>query len=666
MIAAITTLEEEGDSRKHPNLKLLDSLNLTYPGFERDKREAEAVHSGNSKLALGFDAAIRRLRVKQRAYEEQKSMKTIHRSHPNLVALDALELSYPGWQQDHQKMESAHNKNPNCDFTEMLRKIQVKQLRYENDRTHYRLKEIDSLELSYPGWKADLRNLEKFHFEQAFFLPGDSLFQSKLDGLRRRQQIYLRSQKVKANRMGQQAPEEADEDSVVVVNQREKPSCVTSPKPEAAASYLLRRAPSEDRQPARAPYAVILDTDSFSESVRTPAESVVRAPAEPARTPVESARTPVDPPNRPDPPERDNESFSGPPAPKTRQSIDCDETVSNTLHERGATGIDCDEQITDDELEETLLEEETKSDPQGFIGDEGLHLTNTEVTQCPWPSKLSSYVDLAPICEPEDSDESGTNEENEDISELPQRTRSYNYSTPTQSSAKPYIMPKGIYSAPPMPLCEEDGKSLTSRALSAAATPSSSRAVYTSDISASAWSDTSTHAVWSGEESLATGNRSGVSVSSSRAVWAESPSPYVAQTPSSMRPLQSVSSTPRERDSAHRPATSRSRGSTSERIRKTRRANEDRSRRNAEDRSRRASEDGSRISRTSSKSASQSSGRSKKLGRCTICGDPDKNHVFVPCGHLCVCKQCAHQVISRQMSCPVCRGKVTEAIQVFL
>ena len=344
------------------------------------------MHLGTSNLSLGFDAAIRRLKVKQRAHEEQKSMQAIHRSHPNLVSLDALKLTYPGWKEDFQKAEDAHNRNPNCDFMEILRKIQVRQLRFENDRSHYRLIEIDNLKLSYPGWKADIRSLEKFHFEEAFFLAGDSLFQSKLDGLKRRQHIYLRSQKVRANRigMGRQAPEEEEpEEDVAAVNQAAKPSyaALTTKEPKAQLEpfHLIQRTttlPEEedrmDRQPTtRAPYAVILDADSM----------------------VDSSRTPVDPPNRPDPPEnKDNVDRHW----NVRKSVDCDEsTVDGSI--RG--GIDCDEQVIDEEPHET------KSDPHGFIGDEHVH-KSTPVRS--WPSKLSSYIDLGPIIEPEESDEGGT------------------------------------------------------------------------------------------------------------------------------------------------------------------------------------------------------------------------------------------------------------------
>ena len=201
-----------------------------------------------------------------------------------------------------------------------------------------------------------------------------------------------------------------------------------------------------------------------------------------------------------------------------------------------------------------------------------------------------------------------------------------------------------------MPMYDEDEKSMASRAFS----NTSSRAVFTSDRSAAYSLASSTQAVFNDEMST-------VSASSSRAVWAESPDPYTSQTPSSIRPVLSMPDTPQERQ--HHGQQKGSRGSTSsDRLRRTRLASDDKYRRYVgEERSRT-----SRTSKSSSKNTSTGSSRSKKLGRCTICGDPDKNHVFVPCGHLCACKLCADEVIARKMTCPVCRGKVTEAIQVFL
>ena len=36
-----------------------------------------------------------------------------------------------------------------------------------------------------------------------------------------------------------------------------------------------------------------------------------------------------------------------------------------------------------------------------------------------------------------------------------------------------------------------------------------------------------------------------------------------------------------------------------------------------------------------------------KFGECAICYDAPRTHVFVPCGHACVCKSCGSEVMRR-------------------
>ncbi|CAB9515903.1 IAP repeat-containing protein 3 [Seminavis robusta] len=717
-----------GEDRSHPNLQALDALTLTYPGFERDKREAEAVHLGSSNLSLSFDAAIRRLKVKQRAHDEQKSMRSIHRSHPNLVSLDALKLSYPGWNEDAQRAEEAHNSNPNCDFLEILRKIQVKQLRFENDRSHYRLAEIDNLKLSYPGWKADIRALEKFHFEEAFFLPGDSLFQSKLDGLRRRQQIYIRSTKLRAHRLGQTSSTDQTEEISTYVTPVKKPYAVLlgnknkpmrRPADPIESDQHETGSDSEDssveeerteRQHTplspRTPYAVVVDADAASGHL------VANATA---------SRTRFDPTNpRPDPPECDKtNAFSNSGSTKNssgRGGVDCDSTGG---YKYTRQRVDCDEQVAvRDQPTRDYYGQEAKSDPLGFsndkdddVDDDYYYHQSAPLASCQkqpqtaWPSRLSSYIDLEPIQdveepteeEPIQDDEESTSEDVDRVSALPSSVRypfSKSYTQRGKSSTYQRNVvnrSQGIYSAPQLPLDEEE-RSNGSKAFSLA-TPSSSRAVFPEDTA----SQSSTRAVWQEERSERSGNRSMVSASSSRAVWAGSPNPYIPQTPLSIRPVVPMPETPPHQFSSRlrgssskgsanqhqnsRKATSdhsgiRSMGSEEPRSRDAP-IEQSRNRSNVNDqgrvrRARRAAEaDRSRGTRNaprsvSSNATSTSGARSRKLGRCTICGDTDKNHVFVPCGHLCACKNCAGQVIKRNMKCPVCRGSVTEAIQVFL
>jgi hypothetical protein len=47
--------------------------------------------------------------------------------------------------------------------------------------------------------------------------------------------------------------------------------------------------------------------------------------------------------------------------------------------------------------------------------------------------------------------------------------------------------------------------------------------------------------------------------------------------------------------------------------------------------------------------------REKILNCCTICLDKRKNCLFLPCGHICTCKECG----SKMTTCPLCRAVIT-------
>jgi hypothetical protein len=51
---------------------------------------------------------------------------------------------------------------------------------------------------------------------------------------------------------------------------------------------------------------------------------------------------------------------------------------------------------------------------------------------------------------------------------------------------------------------------------------------------------------------------------------------------------------------------------------------------------------------------------------CVVCFDAPKDHIIVPCGHMCVCEACAEQLTkTRTPFCPVCREPIRETMKVF-
>ena len=51
---------------------------------------------------------------------------------------------------------------------------------------------------------------------------------------------------------------------------------------------------------------------------------------------------------------------------------------------------------------------------------------------------------------------------------------------------------------------------------------------------------------------------------------------------------------------------------------------------------------------------------------CVVCMDMPRSHLFVPCGHRCVCAACAQVVLEGVGECPMCRTQATQAVKVFM
>lgn len=51
---------------------------------------------------------------------------------------------------------------------------------------------------------------------------------------------------------------------------------------------------------------------------------------------------------------------------------------------------------------------------------------------------------------------------------------------------------------------------------------------------------------------------------------------------------------------------------------------------------------------------------------CCVCMTEEKNWIFIPCGHACVCKECAKDIMGSTRECPLCCAKASGSFQVFL
>jgi hypothetical protein len=52
--------------------------------------------------------------------------------------------------------------------------------------------------------------------------------------------------------------------------------------------------------------------------------------------------------------------------------------------------------------------------------------------------------------------------------------------------------------------------------------------------------------------------------------------------------------------------------------------------------------------------------------QCVLCFDAPKDHIILPCYHVCVCEACANKLTQmRKPSCPICRVAIQHTNKVF-
>ena len=51
--------------------------------------------------------------------------------------------------------------------------------------------------------------------------------------------------------------------------------------------------------------------------------------------------------------------------------------------------------------------------------------------------------------------------------------------------------------------------------------------------------------------------------------------------------------------------------------------------------------------------------------KCAVCLVNNKNSIFMPCGHVCTCEECADAVVNTDGQCPMCRTDITGTNKAF-
>jgi len=52
--------------------------------------------------------------------------------------------------------------------------------------------------------------------------------------------------------------------------------------------------------------------------------------------------------------------------------------------------------------------------------------------------------------------------------------------------------------------------------------------------------------------------------------------------------------------------------------------------------------------------------------QCNVCLDRPRETVLQPCGHVCLCLQCADRIRRGENQCPVCRSRIEKVGQAYI
>ena len=177
---------DEGD-RSHPRLVALDSLRLSYPGWEEDVKAYEERHvsfnsiSGFERTPEESSVQIAIFKSKQKKYDvgiEDSSW-----MHPDQHIIVNTEWTFPGWEKGVQRVRESTST-----YFPELEQFQVRQMLHENDYTrHPLLIKLGSIELSYPGWDKDIDNIKRKVVKSCFWKDN---FEQKMQGMLNKQRAY--------------------------------------------------------------------------------------------------------------------------------------------------------------------------------------------------------------------------------------------------------------------------------------------------------------------------------------------------------------------------------------------------------------------------------------------------------------------------------------------
>ena len=187
----------EGD-RSHPRLVALDSLGLTYPGWEEDVKDFEDKHVRRFGYCQSFlnESEQRLLILKRKQQAHAAMMDDRSWMHPIQRTIVETQWTFPGWKLEMQVVRRGTNVS---DFSKTLEHFQIKQMIHDEDYSrHPKLIKLKSLQLSYPGWEKDTEDCKR----QLTFSLGRDSFDKSVEAMLAKQHVYngyLRSERRDTN-----------------------------------------------------------------------------------------------------------------------------------------------------------------------------------------------------------------------------------------------------------------------------------------------------------------------------------------------------------------------------------------------------------------------------------------------------------------------------------
>lgn len=162
----------------------MQTTTFSYPGWQADRAIAERLYVEYTS-PMFYHEKLQVMKNKQRLHEGD-------RTHEDIVQLEQVQFSYPGWQEDKIKAEDRHVGDcPTIDLAglpvkSIIQMMKRKQALHNDRGTIQCLRELDKLKLTYPDWQEDQKVAEKYFIE---YEP-TSVFRKKIDAMKNKQRLH--------------------------------------------------------------------------------------------------------------------------------------------------------------------------------------------------------------------------------------------------------------------------------------------------------------------------------------------------------------------------------------------------------------------------------------------------------------------------------------------